>query len=404
MWHSALDLMLRRLLQHGQLRLSLPDGVTRTYGDGHGAALHVQLKDNATVRHLVLRPDLAVGEAYMNGTLVIEEGSLQGLLGMIVANRDDAPQIWWQRALPRLRTAVRRFSQNNAALRARRNVAHHYDLSDALYDLFLDPDRQYSCGYFRDPTDTLAQAQINKKTHIACKLRLTPGMRVLDIGCGWGGMARTLARDYGAEVLGITLSEQQHAYAQAEATRAGLDDRVTYRLCDYRDVTGEFDRIVSVGMFEHVGLPHYRTYFDAIQDRLKPDGIALIHTIGWMARPDATNPWIAKYIFPGGYIPTLSEVASAIERSGLWVADLECLRLHYAETLQHWITQFEQNVDKVQALYDARFVRMWRFYLAACEVTFRYGRQLVFQFQLSRQIDAVPLTRDYLYQSGDMPT
>lgn len=398
MWPRALDLMLCRLLQKGSLQVTLPDGQRHTYGDGIGTPLHVQIHDLATVRQLALNPDLALGEAYMNGTLTIDEGDLQSLLALIVANRDDAPRVWWQKLLPRLRIAMRRLSQNNAAGRSRRNVAHHYDLSDHLYDLFLDADRQYSCGYFRQPDDTLERAQANKKHHIARKLMIEPGMRVLDIGCGWGGMARTLAKDYGAEVLGITLSERQHAYATATAAREGLADRAQYRLRDYRDVTGTFDRIVSVGMFEHVGLPHYNTYFKTMRDRLSPDGIALMHTIGWTGPPDATNPWIAKYIFPGGYIPTLSEVAKAIETSQLWAADIECLRLHYAYTLRHWSDRFEANQDKIRALYDDRFVRMWRFYLAACEQTFLHGRQAVFQFQLSRRIDAVPLTRDYLYR------
>ena len=397
MWQRAFDLMLRRLLQNGSLQVTLPDGQHFRYGDGTGTPVHVQLHDTATVRHLVLNPELALGEAYMNGTLTIEEDDLQGFLGLIVANRDDTAHVWWQRLLPGLRIALRRFSQNNVALRARRNIAHHYDLSDALYDLFLDFDRQYSCAYFRDPGDSLEQAQVNKKHYIARKLMIEPGMRVLDIGCGWGGMARTLARDYGAQVLGITLSEQQHAYAKTTARREGLADRVEYRLCDYRDVTGTFDRIVSIGMFEHVGLPYYETYFKTIHDRLSPDGIALVHTIGWTAAPDATNPWIAKYIFPGGYIPTLSEVMRTVETSRLWAADVETWRLHYAYTLRHWFDRFKANEDKVRALYDDRFVRMWRFYLAACEQTFRHSRQAVFQVQLSRRIDAVPLTRDYLY-------
>ena len=401
MWQHAFDLMLRRLLQKGSLQVTLPDGDCRVYGDGTGDRLQVHIHDNATLGHLVRNPELALGEAYMNGTLTISGDDLNGFLALIVHNKDDAPRIWWQRLLPRLRIALRRLSQNNVALRSRRNVAHHYDLSDALYDLFLDADRQYSCAYFRDPDDTLEQAQDHKKHHIARKLMIAPGMRVLDIGCGWGGMARTLARDYGAHVLGITLSEQQHSYAQAAAKREGLTDRLDYRLCDYRDVTGTFDRIVSVGMFEHVGLPYYQTYFDAIRDRLSPDGIALIHTIGWTGPPDATNPWIAKYIFPGGYIPTMSEVTRAIENARLWTADVEVWRLHYAYTLQHWMQRFAAHQDAVCALYDARFVRMWRFYLAACAQTFVHGRQAVFQFQLSRRIDAVPLTRDYLYGSFD---
>mgnify|MGYP000108787164 FL=1 len=403
MWQNALDLTLRRMLRRGSLEVRFPDGSCRVYGDGAGISLQVQLHDNATVRHLVRNPELALGEAYMNGSFTIDDDRLQDLLGLIVDNRDDAPRVWWQNLLLRSRVALRRVSQYNAPWRSRRNVAHHYDLSGALYDLFLDADRQYSCGYFRNPDDTLEQAQIDKKHHIARKLMIAPGMRVLDIGCGWGGMARTLARDYGAKVLGITLSEQQYAYAVATTRQEGLADQVDYQLCDYRDVTGTFDRIVSVGMFEHVGLPHYDTYFETIRDRLSPDGIALVHTIGWTGPPDATNPWIAKYIFPGGYIPTVSEVMKAVESARLWPADIESWRLHYAYTLQHWSDRFAHNEAAIGELYDDRFVRMWRFYLAACEQTFRHGRQAVFQFQLSRQIDAVPLTRDYLYAPAPSP-
>ena len=403
MWQNALDLTLRRMLRKGSLEVRFPDGSCRVYGDGAGIVLQVQLHDTATVRRLVRNPELALGEAYMNGSLTIEDDRLQDLLGLIVDNRDDAPRVWWQNLLLRSRVALRRVSQYNAPWRSRRNVAHHYDLSGALYDLFLDADRQYSCGYFRNPDDTLEQAQINKKHHIARKLMIAPGMRVLEIGCGWGGMARTLARDYGAKVLGITLSERQYAYAVAATQQEGLADQVDYQLCDYRDVTGTFDRIVSVGMFEHVGLPHYDTYFKTIRDRLSPDGIALVHTIGWTAPPDATNPWIAKYIFPGGYIPTVSEVMKAVESARLWPADIESWRLHYAYTLRHWSERFSHNEAAIRDLYDDRFVRMWRFYLAACEQTFRHGRQAVFQFQLSRRIDAVPLTRNYLYAQVPTP-
>ena len=398
MWQKALDLMLKTMFRQGSLSIVMPNGKLCRYGDGSGAPLTVHLHGIATVRHLVLNPELALGESYMNETLTIEDDDVQGLLGLIVQAMHGAPRIWWQRPLLKLRHASRRFTQNNVLSRSRRNVAHHYDLSGQLYDLFLDADQQYSCAYFRDRSDTLELAQAQKKDHIARKLMIAPGMRVLDIGCGWGGMALTLARDYGAHVLGITLSKEQHARATARAAREGLSDLVEIRLCDYRDVVGTFDRIVSVGMFEHVGIPHHKAFFDTIRDRLALDGIALVHTIGWMGRPNGTNPWIEKYIFPGGYVPTLSETAVAIETAQLWTADVECWRLHYAYTLRHWFDRFTEKQDEVRALYDDRFVRMWRFYLAACEQTFRHGPQAVLQFQLSRKIDAVPLTRDYLYQ------
>lgn len=397
MWENALDRMLRLMLQSGNIVTVMPDGTMRHYGDGTGDPVNVRLKNRATVRHLVLNPELALGEAYMNGALTIDEDRLQDLLAIVVQNQRRGKRVIWQQSVLRLRAALRRLMQDNVARKARRHVAHHYDLSGELYDLFLDDDRQYSCAYFRSPGATLEQAQADKKEHIARKLLLAPGMRVLDIGCGWGGMALTLARDHGAQVLGITLSTEQHAVATERAAREGLADQVEFRLCDYRDVKGSFDRIVSVGMFEHVGLPHYDTYFRTIRDRLSPDGVALVHTIGWAAPPDATNPWIAKYIFPGGYIPTLSEISSAIENAVLWPTDIECWRLHYAYTLRHWLNRFTENEAKVQSLYDDRFVRMWRFYLAACEQTFRNGTQGVYQIQLSRSIDAVPLTRDYLY-------
>ncbi len=398
-----LDWMLKSILQDGSLRVVMPDGDVRQYGDRTGAPITVRIHDRATVRQLALNAEMAVGEAYMNGTLTVDDGDLQGLLALIVRNmrRVDAHPIWWQKLLRNTRTSLRGLAQNNVVQRARRNVAHHYDLSGQLYDLFLDDDRQYSCGYFRDPNETLEQAQAHKKEHIARKLLIEPGMSVLDIGCGWGGMALSLARDYGARVVGVTLSEEQHAFATRRAKQDGLSDQVDFRLCDYRHVEGNFDRIVSVGMFEHVGIRHFDAYFQTIRNRLTPDGVALIHTIGWAAPPEATNPWIAKYIFPGGYIPPVSEVMAAVEGARLWTTDIECWRLHYAYTLRHWYDRFAAHEDEVAAMYDERFVRMWRFYLAACEQTFRYGPQAVYQFQLARRVDAVPLTRDYLYPQSE---
>ena len=402
----ALDRMLRSLIKDGVLHVVMPSGDSQRYGNLNGDPITVRLHDVASVRHMVLNPEMALGEAYMNGALTIDGDDLQKFLALVVRNLQRAAgnRIWWQKPLLKSRAALRWLAQNNVVERARGNVEHHYDLSGRLYDLFLDDDRQYSCGYFRDPTERLDQAQARKKDHIAQKLMLEPGMTVLDIGCGWGGMALTLAKDFGSRVVGITLSQEQHAHATQRAKREGLTDSVDFRLCDYRHVEGTFDRIVSVGMLEHVGLRHFNDYFQIIRDLLSPDGIALIHTIGRTAPPTGTNPWIAKYIFPGGYTPTVSETMSAIEKSCLWPADIECWRLHYAYTLRHWYDRFRQNEDQVLAMYDDRFVRMWRFYLAACEQTFRNGPQAVFQFQLSRNIDAVPLTRDYLYDKAHFGT
>ncbi|SDZ34098.1 cyclopropane-fatty-acyl-phospholipid synthase [Jannaschia faecimaris] len=400
---NALAKMVGTLLQEGFLRVVMPDGDIYDFGDKIGEPITVRLHDNATVGRLALNPELALGEAYTDGSLTIDGDDLHGFLALVIRNTRKAAgqRIWWQKPILKSRAALRWLAQNNFIERARGNVAHHYDLSGDLYDLFLDEDRQYSCGYFKDPGETLDQAQAHKKEHIARKLMIEPGMEVLDIGCGWGGMAITLAKDYGARVTGITLSQEQLAYAQQRVEHEGLSDRIDLQICDYREVKGTYDRIVSVGMFEHVGLRHYGEYFRIIRDRLSPNGIALIHTIGWAAPPEGTNPWIAKYIFPGGYVPTVSEAANAVEKARLWTTDIECWRLHYAYTLRHWYDRFAKNEDKVAALYDDRFVRMWRFYLVACEQTFRHGPQAVYQFQVSRSVDAVPLTRDYIYDRSD---
>ncbi|MFN3954709.1 MAG: class I SAM-dependent methyltransferase [Pararhodobacter sp.] len=398
MWIALLDRALRRFVRHGGLTLVTPDGQRRSYGENKEPAVTVRLRDATLARRLVIDPELALGEGYVDGALEIAGDDLQGLLELAMRNLHAAPMrgaIRFKRLARRSRRLVDQF---NPAARARRNVAHHYDLSGALYALFLDEDRQYSCAYFRRPDDTLEAAQHQKKAHIAAKLHLVPGMRVLDIGCGWGGMALSLARDHGARVLGITLSQEQLAVARARARAAGLEARVEFRLMDYRALEGRFDRIVSVGMFEHVGAPHFRTYFRTLRNLLAEDGVALIHTIGRSGPPGATNPWIARYIFPGGYIPALSEVSAAIERERLVSCDIEVLRLHYALTLRHWFERFSANEAQARALYDARFCRMWRFYLAASEQAFRHGGLCVFQFQLTRNQLAVPITRDYLYE------
>jgi len=393
---------LARLLREGSLTLHLPDLRIARFGDGSGQEVIVRLTNRRIVRRLVLNPELALGEGYTNGDITIDGDDLHGLLEIVVRNYNSQSLDWWARGLKHFRVVRRRIDQDNFVSIARRNVAHHYDLSGDLYDLFLDHDRQYSCAYFKYSDDTLEEAQAHKKSHIAAKLLLQPGQRVLDIGCGWGGMALSLARDYGVHVLGITLSQEQLNVATARARAAGLSGQVEFRLCDYREVRGPFDRIVSVGMFEHVGLPHYDTYFETVRDLLTPDGIALIHTIGRCVSPDATNPWISKYIFPGGYVPSMSEILPAIEKTGLWLDDVETWRLHYATTLRHWFDRFQSNSDKAAGIYDDRFVRMWRFYLVASEQSFRFGPQAVFQFQLSRSRDVVPLTRDYLYNDIDV--
>jgi len=403
MWNFLLDHLLRHFVKNGSLHLTLANGQTRIYGDGTGTPIKVRFTSPDVPRRLLQNPELAVGEAYMDGTLVIEGDDLRGFLKLALKNREANGQVWWQRPAEWVRHAFRLIWQFNPASRARKNVAHHYDLSGELYDLFLDEDRQYSCAYFRDPDETLEQAQENKKHHIARKLLIEPGMSVLDIGCGWGGMAITLARDYGARVVGVTLSQEQYAIARRRVKDAGLADQVDIRLMDYRDVTESFDRIVSVGMFEHVGVPHYKEFFAQVRDRLTDDGIALIHTIGKAGRPYSPNAWVSKYIFPGGYAPAISEVTGVIDGMDFYINDIEGMRLHYAETLRRWHDRFEARIDKARELFDERFCRMWRFYLVSMERSFVEGRMLVYQFQLSKKNDVVPLTRDYIYRDDAQP-
>jgi cyclopropane-fatty-acyl-phospholipid synthase len=403
MWDFLFTNFLEKRFRLGSLLVHFGNGTTLRLGDGTGKPVEVTMHDPSLTRKMLLNADMAVGEAYMTGEMTIKDDDLFGFMELAVRNMGRNGQ--WHNGMTRkkkfarsLRRMTRLVSQHNPIGRAQKNVAHHYDLSDELYELFLDPDRQYSCGYYRSSDDTLEMAQQQKKEHIARKLRLGPGMRVLDIGCGWGGMGLTLARDHGVEVVGVTLSREQHKVAVARARAEGLEGQVDFRLLDYRQVTGKFDRIVSVGMFEHVGVPHYGEYFNRIRDLLTPDGVALVHTIGRSAPPNVTSPWIAKYIFPGGYVPALSEVANVIEDANLLTADIEVWRIHYANTLRDWRARFEANIDKATALYDAKFCRMWRYYLVASEVTFRLDRQVVFQFQLTRTQEAVPVTRDYLYE------
>ena len=396
MWARLLSIFLKRLIKKGALIVIYSDGRSMRYGDTTSSPVTVRFHAQSLARKLLINPDLALGEAYMDGTLTVDEDDLYSLIELLIINLALQPDVWHYRWLTRLRWLHRRLAQSNPAERARRNVAHHYDLSGTLYDLFLDADRQYSCAYFRHPDDSLETAQENKKAIIADKLLLKPGQQVLDIGCGWGGLGLHLSRNHGVKVTGVTLSQEQHKIAEERAQAEGLGNRARFHLQDYREVAGTFDRIVSVGMFEHVGVPHYQEFFSTLRDRLADDGVALLHTIGRADGPGATNPWIAKYIFPGGYSPALSEVVATAERSGLYVTDVEVLRLHYAETLKAWRDRFETNLDRVREIYDERFCRMWRFYLIASELAFRRNGHVVFQIQLARKQDAVPLTRDYL--------
>jgi cyclopropane-fatty-acyl-phospholipid synthase len=386
--------VLSSIIRSGHLRLIDGAGRTHEFGDGKPPRCTIRVARRRLDCTLAFNPALSVGEAYMDGLLTVEEGTLYDFLEIAARNYGHLERSAW---FVLVNTVARRLKQYNPVGRARRNVAHHYDLSDQLYDLFLDRDRQYSCAYFAAESDSLETAQENKKRHIASKLLLDrQQLRVLDIGSGWGGLGLYLAQESGADVTGVTLSAEQHKVSQARAADAGLAERVRFHLRDYREESGRYDRIVSVGMFEHVGVPHYRAFFQKVKDLLADDGVALLHSIGVRDGPGGTNPWLQKYIFPGGYTPALSEVMEAVQAVGLWVTDIEILRLHYAETLRAWRQRFAANRDKVRALYDERFCRMWDFYLTGCELSFRYGGQMVFQMQLTKQPDAVPQTRDYM--------
>jgi cyclopropane-fatty-acyl-phospholipid synthase len=387
--------LLTQVVRTGTIVVIDPSGRRRTVGTGT-PQVTLRIHDWKTDLRLGLYPTMAVGEAYMDGRLTIEEGTLYDFVDIAAVNLDRLAAHPLQRIIDGTAALLRRLQQHNPLHRARRNVAHHYDLSDALYDSFLDPQRQYSCAYFTHPKMGLDAAQEAKIRRIAAKLLLKPGQRVLDIGCGWGGLALALARMADVEVLGVTLSVEQHRYATERARAAGLEDRVRFELRDYRLLEEQFDRVVSVGMFEHVGVGHYGEFFAKVRTLLKDDGVALLHSIGRHDGPGVTNPWIRRYIFPGGYSPALSEVLPAMEREKLWATDIEILRLHYAETLRHWRERFEQHRDEMAELYDERFCRMWEMYLIGSELAFRRMGHMVFQIQLAKDIEAVPLTRDYI--------
>jgi cyclopropane-fatty-acyl-phospholipid synthase len=392
-----LDVLLRNIIRSGRLIVIDAAGKQYEYGDGSGERVPtMRFHDRSAERQFLFDPQFYFGELYMNGRLTVEGAPVYDVLELFAANMGYGWGHWTGRVAADIRRLLRRFAQGNRLRRAITNVAHHYDLSGALYDLFLDWDRQYSCAFFRQPGESIDEAQANKRRHIAAKLLLASGQRILDIGSGWGGLALYLADVGGGNVEGITLSREQLDLSRRRAAEAGLDGRVAFALQDYREVRGTYDRIVSVGMFEHVGVPYYRDFFRKIRELLTDDGVALVHAIGRSDGPGFTNPWIRKYIFPGGYTPALSEVLPAIERENLIVTDIEILRLHYAETLRHWRTRFLAHWEEAKTLYDERFCRMWEFYLAGSEAAFRYSGLMVFQIQLAKRIDAVPLTRDYI--------
>jgi cyclopropane-fatty-acyl-phospholipid synthase len=388
--------LLGSVIRTGQLELVGPAGETSRFGDGTGPQLRVRVTDPSLDWKLLLDPELKVAEAYMDGRLRVERGRIHDLIQLFFRNRRDYDARPARRLHNAVARGVYRVMAHNSVLGARRNAAFHYDLGNDFYRLWLDRDMQYSCAYFEDGVQTLDEAQTAKKRHIAAKLALEPGMSVLDIGCGWGGMALYLALTSDVEVTGVTLSEQQLEVARARAAALGVGDRIRFELRDYREVEERFDRIVSVGMLEHVGRSDLETYFQCVRDRLKPRGVALVHSIGTMAPPAATASFLQKYIFPGGYLPSLSEAFSAVEHTGLWGLDCEILRKHYAETLAAWRANFERVRGRAVEMYDERFARMWEIYLSGCEASFRHGSTMVFQLQLARERDAMPLTRDYL--------
>jgi cyclopropane-fatty-acyl-phospholipid synthase len=409
---ALFDRVLRRMFRRGVLTVIYHDGRTMKFGapDPAFPDMTMRMHDAKVPRSIMMNPRLGVAEAYMDGRLTLEGGDIMDFIALA---RGNSP---WEAGKPTTKKGpvaraakgiVRRVAQANDRMAARRNVAHHYDLSAALYALFLDVDRQYSCAYWPDAENaagiTLEQAQVDKKAHIAAKLALSPGQTVLDIGCGWGGMALYLHQTCGVDVVGITLSEEQLKIARERAKAAGVEDHVRFALIDYRDVGAAlgapFDRIVSVGMFEHVGAPNFRTFFRTCHDLLTPDGVMLLHTIGRVTGPGTTDAFTRKYIFPGGYIPALSETVAASEPNRLMVTDIEVLRLHYALTLREWYKRTQAHRAEIEALYDARFFRMWSFYLAGATAAFESGGMVNFQIQYSRDRRTLPITRDYMAEA-----
>jgi cyclopropane-fatty-acyl-phospholipid synthase len=385
---------LSQFIRRGAMTFTTASGAKFTCGDGTGEPVSVRFMTADAERRILLDPELGLGEVFMDGTFIVENGSIADALAILLDQPEMLPRWaklqWW------LRYLVRHAQQFNPRGRSKDNVAHHYDLDGRLYSLFLDADRQYSCAYFETPDATLDDAQLAKKRHLAAKLSVRRGDRVLDIGSGWGGLGLYLAEMTGANVTGVTLSTEQLQASNARAAEKNLTQSAKFFLEDYRDIPGPFDRIVSVGMFEHVGVDFYDTYFKRCAELLTDDGVMMLHSIGRSHGPDVTNPWIAKYIFPGGYIPALSEVLPAIERAGLLICDIEILRLHYADTLKAWRERFMARREEAVRLYDERFARMWEFYLACSEMSFRKQNMMNFQIQLAKRQGVVPMTRDYI--------
>lgn len=393
---KLLSSMFKKFVRKGTLRVIDSRGKVHVFKGEPGPKVTMRLHTADLPNKIFFKPELTVGESYMDGTLTFEDSTLYDFMYLFSINRLSLGSYPLQKALRSFSKKMRSVQQYNPVGKAEKNVAHHYDLSRELYELFLDEDKQYSCAYFLDKDDTLEQAQLQKRRHLAAKLCLQPGQKILDIGCGWGGLALYLASVCDVDVTGVTLSKEQLAVAQERAEKLGLQDRVHFRLLDYRKLDQKFDRIVSVGMFEHVGVNHYPEFFAKIYQMLEDDGFAVIHSIGHMSPPGTAGPWLRKYIFPGAYSPALSEVFAAVEPESLWVTDVEILRVHYAETIHHWYQRFLKNRQRIEELYDERFGRMWEFYLVGVEMFFRHGSGMVFQMQLAKQRDAMPLTRDYI--------
>ncbi len=390
--------LLNRVVRTGNLTFIDSRGSAHTFGNGAGEPVVVRLMDRRIERALAMDPEIAAGEGYMQGRLLMEKGAVYDFIEIMLQNMQSFPLPPWSQTFTRARTVARRLLSLNPVGRSKRNVSRHYDIDPRIYDLILDDDRQYSCAYYTPGAD-LERAQLAKKRHIAAKLRLEPGMTVLDIGSGWGGLPLYLAEHAGVDVTGITLSDNQVSVSRKRAEEFDGNRQVDFLLRDYRQMSGRFNRIVSVGMFEHVGVAQYGKFFRTIHDLLAEDGVALIHTIGRSDEPAATNPFMAKYIFPGGYLPSLSEIMTAIERSGLIVCDIEMLRLHYAKTLRAWRERFLTRRTEAVAIAGEEFARMWEFYLAGAEAAFRYEKLVVFQIQLARRIDTLPITRDYMLET-----